>query len=85
MTEREYICRQRNQNTPVSKPRRIYIFVEAALKERIMRDVVVDLPVVTEAVFKTVNVLAFKLRRQRILIAATEKRGPISTVVVVDR
>ena len=45
----------------------------------------VDLPVVTKAVLEAVNVLAFKLRRKRKLIAATEKRGPISTVVVVDR
>jgi len=85
MAEREYGCRQRNQNPPVSKPRRIYVFVEAALKKRIVRDVVVNLSVVTEAVLETVEVLAFKLWRQRIPIAAAEERGPISTVIVVDR
>jgi hypothetical protein len=46
---------------------------------------VVDLPVVTKAVLEAVNMLVFKLWRQRKPLAATEKRGPVSTVVVVDR
>jgi hypothetical protein len=59
--------------------------VKAALKERIVRDVVIDLAVVTETAGEAVNLLAFKLRRQRKSIAAIEKPGPISVIVVVDR
>ena len=84
MAEREYGCRQRNQNPPVSKPRRIYVFVEAALEKRIVRDVVVNLSVVTEAVLETVEVRAL-LQRRWVSVAAAEERGPISTVIVVDR
>jgi len=85
MSERKQICSQRNQDSPVAIPRCIYVFVEPALKERIVRDVVIDLTVVPETVREAVNVLAFKLRRQRKSIAATERPGPISTIVVVDR
>src|SRR5258707_11990924 len=60
MAGREYRCSQGNQNAPVPEPRRIYVFVEAALEKRIVRDVVVNLSVVTEAVLETVEVLAFK-------------------------